>query len=304
MKLTRDNFQELLEPIHKKIVADTYAKLPEQYTQVVGVGTMEKKDETYPHVGAFGLWDENSEGNTINETEISEGDVAKFTARRFDNGYSVTWELTRDNLYGNTGVLAGFGKGGSAQALARGLRATVETEAARPVNEGFTNVGYDGTQLFASDHPLTDSSLEGDNLVEGLLTPETVKEAMTKMRETLNEAGIIVPARGKQIVVGPDNEWTILEILKSVNQAFELSNTANVIEGIRPFVWNYITGGKAILRDTEYENLKLLWRDKPRFDSMPLPKTVDWFMYGYTRFDTGYMDWRGLVGITGEKAQP
>jgi hypothetical protein len=300
MKLTRDNFRELLEPIHKKIIADTYAQLPEQYTQVVTVGDMDKKTVSYPHIGAFGKWKENTEGNTINETEIHEGDVAYFTARRFDDGYSVTWELTRDNLYGSTGVLAGFGKGGSAQALARGLRATVETEAAAPINNGFTNVGYDGVPLFSDSHPLTDSNLLGDNLVTGPLNPENVKTGMTKLRNTLNEAGIKIPARAKQLVVGPDNEFTALEILKSVNQAYELSNTANVIEGIRPIVWDYIEGNIWMLRDPEYENIKLMWRDRPRFDSMPLPKTVDWFMYGYTRFDTGYMDWRGIVGSTGE----
>ena len=299
MKMTRDNFRELLEPIHKKIIADTYAQLPQQYTQVVTVGDMDKKTVSYPHIGAFGLWGENTEGNTINETEIHEGDVAYFTARRFDQGYSVTWELTRDNLYGPTGVLAGFGKGGSAKALARGLRQTEEIEAARPINDGFSNVGYDGKALFASDHPLTDSNAVGDNLVSGELTPENVKAGMTKMRQTLNEAGTIIPARAKQLIVGPENEFTALEILKSVNQAFELSNTANVIEGIRPIVWDYIEGKTAVLRDPDYENLKFLWRDRPRFGSMPLPKTVDWFMYGYARFDTGYMDWRGLVGITG-----
>src|SRR5690554_4354300 len=109
MKMTRDNFQELLEPIHKKIVADTYAKLPKQYGSVVTTGDMDKANVSYPHVGAFGKWKKNTEGNTINETEISEGDVAHFSAQRFDDGYSVTWELTKDNLYGSTGVLAGFG---------------------------------------------------------------------------------------------------------------------------------------------------------------------------------------------------
>jgi len=122
---------------------------------------------------------------------------------------------------------------------------------------------------------------------------------MTKMRLTLNEAGTIIPARTKRLVTGPENEWTALEILKSVNQAYELSNTSNVIEGIRPFVWDYIEGTTWMLQDPSYENLKVLWRDRPKFDSMPLPKTVDWFMYGYMRLDTGYMDWRGIVASDG-----
>lgn len=299
MKMTRDNFRELLEPIHKKIIADTYAKLPKQYPEFVKQVEMDKKTISYPHIGAFGRWRENTEGNTINETEIHEGDVASFTARRFDDGYSVTWELTRDNLYGPTGVLAGFGKGGSAAALSRGLNDTIEYYAAEPLNTGFSNTGYDGVALFSSSHPLTDSNALGDNLVTGALTPANVKAGMTKMRKTINEAGTIIPARAKQLLVGPDNEFTALEILKSVNQAFELSNTGNVIDGVAPKVWDYIEGASWFLRDPNYENIALTWRDKERFDSMPLPKTVDWFMYGYCRFDSGYFDWRGIVGSPG-----
>lgn len=300
MKMTRDNFRELLEPIHKKIIADTYAQLPKQYPDFVKEENMDKKTISYPHIGAFGMWQENTEGNTINESEMHEGDVAYFTARRFDNGYSVTWELTRDNLYGPTGVLAGFGKGGSASALARGLQQTIETDSASPLNNGFANTGYDGVPLFSGSHPLTDSNLTGDNLITGALTPANVKLGMTKMRtSTLNEAGTLLPARTKQLLVGPDNEFTALEILKSVNQAFELSNTGNVIDGVTPKVWDYITGDSWFLRDPNYINLILAWRDKPRYDSMPLPKTVDWFMYGYSRWDVGHSDWRGIVGSAG-----
>jgi len=296
MKLTRDNFQQLLTPIHKKIIADEYAKVPEQYPQIFEVGTMRKKDETYPHVGAFGLWAQNTEGNTINEDEMSEGDVATFTARRFDKGYSVTWELTRDDLYG---VLNGRGKDGSAQMLARGLRATLETEAANVINNGFTNTGYDGKPLFAHDHPLTDSAQFGDNLITGELNPANVKAGMTLMRQQVNEAGVLIQSRAKQLIVGPENEFTALEILESTNQAYEESNTKNVISGLKPIVLDYIDGTIWVLRDPNIENLKFLWRDRPFYDSMQLPKTVDFFMFGFCRFDVGFCDWRGLVGSLG-----
>ena len=296
MKLTRDNFQELLTPIHKKIIADEYQKVPEQFPQVFTVFDMRKKDETFPHIGAFGLWAENTEGNTINEDQISEGPTARLEARRFDKGYTVTWELTKDDLYG---VLNGRGKDGSAQMLARGLRATLETEAANVINNGFTQNGYDGVTLFSSAHPLADSSDVGDNLISGELTPTNVKDGMTKMRQQVNEAGVLIQARAKQLIVGPDNEYTAYEITRSTNQAHELSNTANVIEGLKIIVLDYIDDKIWVLRDPNIENLMFGWREKPFYDSMQLPKSVDFFMFGYTRFDVGAIDWRGLVGSTG-----
>ncbi|MBY0205255.1 Mu-like prophage major head subunit gpT family protein [Paenibacillus cucumis (ex Kampfer et al. 2016)] len=296
MKLTRDNFQELLTPIHKKIIADEYGKLEPQYEKVFKVHDMKKKDESYPHIGAFGLWAENTEGNTINEDEINQGETARLEARRFDKGYSVTWELTRDDLYG---VLDGRGKDGSARMLARGLRTTIETDAANVINNGFTQVGYDGVSLFSSSHPLADSSLLGDNLITGELTPENVKLGLTKVRNQVNEAGVKIQSRAKQIIVGPDNEYTSRDILRSTNQAFEMSNTINSIEGISAIVMDYIDGPTWILRDPSIDNLVFGWRDRTFYDSMKLPKTVDFFMFGFARWDCTHVDWRGLVGSTG-----
>ncbi len=296
MKLTRDNFQDLLTPIHKKIINDSYNQVPEQYPALFQIGNMVKATETYPHIGAFGLWGTNTEGNTINEDEINEGDTATFTAQRRDKGYSITWELTKDDLYG---VLGGRGKGMTAQELGRGLRATLETDAADVINNGFSNTGYDGKALFANDHPLTDSSDVLVNLLTGALTPTNLKLAMTLMRQQVNEAGVLIQARGKKLFAGPELEFTVLEITKSTNQAFELSNTKNVIEGLQPVIMDYITGDTWGIKDPNIENLMFKWRERPFYDSQTLPKTIDFFMYGVTRYDVGYIDPRGLVASQG-----
>lgn len=295
MKLTRDNFQELLTPIHVKIIGMTYNKLEKQYPKVFKVGKMRKKEETFPHLGGFSMWKENTEGNTINEDEMSQGPTAKFVARRFDNGYSVTWELVKDDLYG---VMTGRGVKGSAQGLGDGLRKLEEQESADVINNGFTVNGYDGVPLFASNHPLEDSSDVLDNLVTGGLTPENIKTGMTKMRNQVDGAGNKILARAKQLITGPDLEWTAKEIVQSVNQAHELSNTKNVIN-LEPIVMDYIDGDIWVLRDPSFENLMFLVREAEWFDSQKLPKTVDFFVFGYKRFDVGYVDYRGLVGSSG-----
>ena len=204
MKLNRDNFHDVLTPVHIKIINDTYGKLPKQYTQYAEEFTMRKKEETYPHMGAFGLWTTNTEGNTINEDEIHEGDTATFTAVRRDKGYSVTWELTKDDLYG---VFNGRGVDGDAQGLARGLHATLETDMANVLNNGFSNTGYDGVALFSNSHDLADSPSSGDNLTTGALTPSNLKTGMTLMRATPNEAGIRIQARARQLAEVACRVW-------------------------------------------------------------------------------------------------
>lgn len=295
-KLTRDNFQQLLTPIHKKFIVNAYEEIPEQWSKVFEVDDARKKEESYVHEGAFGKWQENTEGNTINESEITEGDTATLTVKRFDNGYTVTWELTQDDLYG---VMNGQGRGGSAKWLGKGLRTRIESLCADVFNDGFSNTGYDGVSLFSNSHPLADSASTGDNLTTGGLTPANLKTGMTLMRNQVDEANEKIMALARQLIVGPDLEFTAREITRSTNQAFEQSNTKNVLEGLEPIVMDYIEGDSWFLRDPRFKNTVFLWREKPFYDSYQLPKTVDFFMFGYSRFVEGYYDWRGLVGSTG-----
>ena len=296
MKLTRDNFGELLTPVHKKIIWDAYREKAPQFVNLFDVENMVKKDQSYPHLGAYGLWSTNTEGNTINEDQMSEGPVATFEAERYDKGYSLTWELVKDDLYN---VKKGLGKGGSARALGKGLRSTIETYCANVINNGFSNTGYDGTSLFANDHPLVDSASEGDNLITGAVNDTNVKAALTKLRNTPDAAGLICGTMADILFAAADKEWDVYTVLQSTGQAGTADNDKNVIPRLRPVIMDYLTDGYWGVKDSSYENLKMLWRDKPIFDSQQITKTVDWFMYGYARWDEGYMDWRGIVGSAG-----
>lgn len=296
MKMNRSNFGELLTPVHKKVFFNEYDGLEKQYTGFTTVYDMQKATDSFPHMGALGMWDQNNEGNTINESEINQGGTANLTAQRFDQGYSVTWELVRDDLYN---VMKGLGVNGSASGSAYGLQARMESDAANVFNTGFGNTGYDGVALFSDSHPLIDSGSFGDNLTTGALTPDNLKLGLTLMRNQVNPAGLKIMARAKELLVGPDLEYTAKEITQATNQAYEQSNTPNVVQGLTPKVYDYLTGTKWILRDPRFQNVTIGWRDQPTFDSYQLPKTVDYFYYGYARYSVGYVHWAGVVGSAG-----
>jgi phage major head subunit gpT-like protein len=299
--MNRTNFGQLLTPIHRKIFFESYMELMPQYVKFCDVGTMNKATETMPHMGAFGPWEENNEGGVINEDEMSQGDTATFTARRFDKGYEVTWELVRDDLYN---VMAGYGKNGrSAMALGRGLNATIEQDVADVINNGFANTGYDGVSLFSASHPLADSSSLGVNLLTGKLNDINLKNAAIVMRETPDEAGVRAKITPNQLLVPIWLEYTAKDVQSSRGPADELSNNENTTPMLDIVVLDYLTSETAwVLRSKQVENFKMLWRDRPIFDSQPIPKKVDKFFFGYARFDSGYADWRGAVGSTGATA--
>lgn len=300
-KLTRGSFGELLTPVHKKIFFDSYEQKKKQYDKTFKVDTMDSKEATFPHLGAFGKWATNTEGSDFNASDISVGNTKTFTAKRFDNSYEITWELCQDDQYN---VFKGAGKGGSAQKLARGLAATEETEAANVLINGFTVEGYDNVPLFSNAHPLINSAETCDNLITGGLTDENLKTALTKMRLQTDEAGILVAAHANRLVVHPDWEFTARALVGSTLQAGTVNNDINTIPGLEILVWDYLAddpSGHKIwyVQDSSMDNLMFLWREKPIFDSEKIDNKMDYRFYGYCRFDCGYVDWRGLVGSIG-----
>ena len=134
MAITRDNFGALLTPVHKKIIWKAYNDKAEQYSKLFKSDTANQKTVSYPHLGGFGMWGTNTEGNVINEDTMSEGPIASFEPVRYDKGYSITWEMVQDDLYN---VTKGIGKGGTATSLGRGLKTTQESVAANVINGGF-----------------------------------------------------------------------------------------------------------------------------------------------------------------------
>jgi phage major head subunit gpT-like protein len=298
-KMTRGNFGELLTPIHKKVFFDAYGEKPKTYVNTFGVDTMDKKDESFQHIGALGTWGKNSEGGDFNLSEFKQGQNITFTAQRYDKSYEVTWELMQDDQYN---VFKGNGNGGSAKTLARGLAATEETEAAKVITGGFSNTGFDGVSLFHDAHPLIDSDEKCSNKVSGALTDATLKEALTKMRLQKDGAGVLIASHAKKLVVHPDWEFTARAIIGSTLQAGTNNNDKNTVPGLDIIVWDYLADGDAkpwYVQDDSIDNLMFLWREKPIFDSEKIDNKMDYRFYGYCRFDCGYVDWRGLVGSTG-----
>lgn len=299
--MTRDNFGVLMTPVHKKIFFDSYNEVPMKYQKIFRTEKMTGKTQTYPHLGAFGLWNTNTEGNAFNESDFGEGNVASFEAKRYDNSYILTWELMQDDQYN---VMKGIGKGGSAKGLGRSLRATEETDSAKVILNGFTNVGYDGKALFATDHPLASSEGTCSNLIEGALTDENLKAAMTLMRKQVDEAGVVISASAKQLVVCPELEFTAKAIVNSILQSGTNNNDVNTVPNLEIVVWDYLsdpTGATKpwFIQDTSIDNLLFLRREEPIFDSERIQAKMDYRMFGYTRYDCGYCDWRGLVGSKG-----
>ena len=300
MALTRQNFGDLLTPGQSKIFFDSYNEFDPQYTKIFKLEKSYKQSETIPHVGSFGLWSANTEGSAIPMEDIEAGTSATFVHKRFDKGYEITWEMLQDDQYG---IFKGTaGNGGNARLLGRSLRATVETEAAKVLSDGFTVNGYDGTPLFSAGHKFkSTSTATHTNLVTGVLNDANLKAACKALRTQKDASGVaLIAAVPEKLIVPPDLEFTARALVNSIQVAGSSLNDANTLPALEVVVLDYLTSPTAwFVQGKGCDNLMFFWREEPYFGSQPVAKKMDWFYYGFARFSCGYADWRGIVGSKG-----
>lgn len=300
-----DNFGKLLEPGLRKIFFETYAEVPEQFSKVYNVMSSTKAKETDYGLGAFGDWDERtSELAEVSYNTISPGLERTYTHTAYTNGFMVGRELYDDEQYNQINKMP--------KALARSGRAFVEKKAAETFIKAFngtTGKIYDGKALLAKDHALLDSTAKGCNLVTGELNDANLKIALQCMRETVDEAGNLISAKAKKLVVPPALEFTAREILNSTQTAGTDLNNANSVKGALDLVVYDFIGAAAGGSDTHWfiidptlAQLNFFWRVKPEFKQ---GEEFDNFVSkyrAYMRFSYGVSDWRGIVGSEGKAA--
>lgn len=296
------NFGKLLAPGLRKIFFETYGEVPEQFSKVYKVNKSTKAKETDYGLGAFGDWVERATNlDTVAYDTLSPGLEREYVHKAFTKGFMIERELYDDEQYRQINKFPA--------AMARAGRAFVEKEAASTFHDAFSKTIYDGKVLLAADHPLVDATGTGCNVVTGALNDANLKIAMQCMRETVDEAGNLINASAKKLIVPPALEFTAKEILNSTQTAGTDLNNANSVKGaLELVVYDYLgeaAGGSDtawFIMDPNLAELNFFWRVKPEFK---WDEDFDTFVAkyrGYMRFSYGVSDWRGIVGSTGAAA--
>ena len=305
-------FGKLLEPGLRKIFFESYTAIPEQFPMIYNVNKSSKAKETDWGMGAFGDWtlraDQFAE---VAYKTLSPGLERTYTHDAFTQGFMITKEMADDEQYGQMNKMA--------KAMGRSGRAKVEKDAIKVITLGFAtlldgttaNTGgeiYDGSFLFAADHPLLDSADVGDNLVTGALTDATLKAAIIKMRETVDEAGNLIQAKGDKLIIPPALEDAARRILHSTQLSGTDYNDTNEYltgSGIKIVVMDHLSaaaGGSDtvwVLQDSTLNEMNFFWRTKPEFKWTEDFDTFVAKYRGYMRYSFGVSDWRGNVGSLG-----
>lgn len=301
-----NDFAALLEPKLRKVFYGAYKEVPEQFSKIFNIKTSSKAKETDYGVGAFKQWTKFGASQstvadgtvmpTVQYQKIHPGLERTYIHEEFTSGFMIERKFLKDEQYS---VLEKLPKD-----LARAGRVKVESDAVSLFNDALlktpTKTIYDGKALFANDHPLIETTGKvGDNLIDGTLNKDTLKNAILLGRKQLNEAGDLCVYNFDTIVVPPELEMLAYTLLNSTQDTGTNYNDLNTLKGrLKIKVWDYLSGtDSCFIMDSNAHEANFFWRERPQFFKETDFDSLVQKYVGYMRYSYGVSDWRGLIGI-------
>jgi phage major head subunit gpT-like protein len=301
-------FGRLLEPGLRKIFQETYKEVPEQYSAVFNVQDSKKAIETDLRMGGFGMWDKKDSAGSIQYEDPTDTLPLQYIHEEFSKGFTVERKFIDDEMYGTIGKWT--------KSLARGARATIETNAAAIFNNAFTTNGFDGQPLISATHKRLDggtmsnrlANTDGAGAADGALSDRNLKAALIQTRRQVDDKGILIQVQPKILVVPPALQFIAQTIVQSTNVSAQgtgsgITNDKNTIPNLRVVVMDYFTSNTAwFLIDPTVAELNFFWRRRLEFKNTEDFDTMQAKYRGYMRFSCGYSDYRGVFGSLGTGA--
>jgi len=276
-----------------------------QYTKLFDVKESKKSFEEEIILAGFGTvppWDADG-GKVLYDKPLS-GERVRFIHTDYAMAWTVSHKLLRDDLYNKTSKEL-------VTAASLSTRHSIEQDALNIFNTGFTVNGPDGVPLFSNNHPLLGGGVQSNLGTPAALTKESLKAMLTKIRRSVNERGQPVSYIPDTLLVPPELEMTVWELLESSNiMSIAGANTAaaaldNPVKGMG-FIKNviispYLTSDKAwfIGAIPKQRFTKFFWRERPWYDAdkdFETKGVANSVAYAYSVGYTTYKGWWGNAG--------
>ena len=298
MAATTGTFSELLYPGLKAIWGTSYKDYPEVYPKCgFRVESSNQAYEKTLSMTGFGLASVKGEGSSVTYDEAYQGYTQTLTHVGYGIGFQVTSEMYDDDQYGKIKALP--------KALAKSVRDTIEQYAANIYNNAFTSgTGPDGSYLCVTTHALIGGGTEQNCLSTAAdLSMTSLEQAFIDIGDIVNDRALLANIKAQKLVIPPELEWTVRQILESDKDPESNYNAINPAKGIFPggYVVNpWLTDADAwfIVTDSPY-GLVFYWRKRPEF-TKDNDFDSDNAKYKTTfRMSVGWDDWRGVYGTPG-----
>lgn len=293
--MTRSQFQRGLFPGIRELIFRGFKEFPEEYTQLFNIYTSDSAFEEDNQLAGVGLFVRTPELVEAAEDSFLVGFPKRYQHEDYSLKIGASKQLRRDDKTGywrDRGPDLGFS-----------ARQTKEILHADMFNTGFAGgmVGPDGQQLFSTTHPNVRQGTQS-NILNPVSTINVlaVRLALTTFRRFFDDTGIRRRMlMAKWLVHPPEEEYNVLEILKSAGRPDTANRADNVVRNaLTPFTYDYLTDTNNwfVLSDKNQHKLKSFNREA--FDVreyMSDDPQTNWVV-AEMAFSFGWSHWIGTLG--------
>jgi hypothetical protein len=281
-------------------VEGKYEQIPSQYDKIFTKHDSKMALERTAEMRFLGLAQLKTEGGqTAFDNNAGERYVYNQEHTEIALGYAITRKAIDDNLYKTQFMPSNLG-------LIESFHQTKEIYGANVLNTATTynaSIGGDGKALCASDHPIDGSTVSNIPATPVELNESTLLSGMIAIRTNFkDQAGLKIFARGRKLIVAPQNEPVAIRLTKTELRPGTADNDVNAImmtagglsEGY--MVNDFLTSSKAWFLLTNIDGLSYMERVKYESDMQVDFVTDNLLVKGYERYSFGYYNWRSIWG--------
>lgn len=228
-----DDISRMLVAGQKEIFTKNLEAYPREWKQYCTIKNSNKRKETYDSIGNLKAAELKPEGAPIQYGKVTQAYQTTIQNQTIANGYAHSIEAIKYDLYGVINSV-------KASELSRTMGDYEENTAIYWVNNITTVNLADGVPMASASHPLVNSALLNDNYptAASIADPDSHYTALNVFNNFKNHAGTPMKTRATDAMTYIGNQFTIEELWRSGNKAYEMSNTKNVLP---PITWHYST---------------------------------------------------------------
>lgn len=260
-----------------------------------------KKEEFLMRSGMHTAY-ESSEGGATPLDNINDEWVQTILVKVYKLGFSITQEAIDDQQLGKLLPML-------STALGRAFRHTKEIRAAAHFNNATSTSrpykGGDGVALLSTAHPLANGDTFSNFLSGVQLSESALETADILIRKMVDERGLRIMVKPKQLIIPPDLTFAAARLLQSDLRPGTNNNDINAIKrsgrlARDPVELTYLTDADSWFIQTDVDNgLAYLPRIAYKTDMEKDGNTGVNFAFGYERYGFGHINPRCIVGSMG-----
>lgn len=277
-----------------------YQRYPEQFSQVFEMKTMDMNYDRDVNIYGMGLARVRPEGAGTEYDYMGEGFKYDYIPVDYSNGFKISHQAIRDNLYMQLGEQYTTELGNS-------FRETKEVVCARVLNSAFSNtITYaDGNQLCYNAHQLAGGGTFANTPdVAADLSELSLTNAVIQIEGWTDDRGKLIRTQARKLIVHRANRPVMERLLKSDLRVGTNFNDINVIKASQyvqdGMVYQYLTDEDAFFIKTDCP-LGLTYKQR---EALAIQSDVEFntdsiLVKGYEAYAVGCTNVMGVWGSPG-----